>query len=660
MTPRDTSAPGSALERALDERGGRREGREVRFRCPAHDDAHPSARFHLDKGVWFCDVCKAGGGRRDLAHRLGLEPHRRNSSAPRRELVAAYPYRDAQGRLLYEVLRLAPKDFRVRRPAPDGGWLWNLGDTPRVLYRLPELAAALAAREPVFLVEGEKDADALARLGLAATTSPGGAGKWRPDYCEPLRGAEVVLVPDHDEPGRRHMDDAARGLRAVAARLRLLLLPGLPDKGDVSDWLAARTAAGRSPAELRAELLALTRQAPEGRAPARSIADIPGLRSFLSIAPQPITFLWPPYIALGKLTFLEGDPGQGKSWIALSLAACGSTGRALPGTAHGEPFRTLMLTAEDGLADTLRPRLDTLGADTSKVFTYELPLRFVSDEDLETLDGILEVLAPRLLVLDPIVAFLGPALDAYRANEVRSVLAPLAALAERRNCAILAIRHLNKAKSGRSIYAGQGSIDFTAAARSVLLAGTAPDDPRRRAMVHIKSNLAPLGPACGFAIDAGLFTWTGPTRLTAADLLAAETRSDDPGAGDEAAAFLRNLLDAGPRPAREIFAEASEAGIADITLRRAKRREGLVVTRQGFSKGSVSCWSLPSPPHTCSSPLIDAHAHTRSSMEPPRSSMAEAPAAAPPGRDPIAAPADPEPASAPSTGALPTPEKVLL
>lgn len=244
------------LERRILERRGRREGREVRFLCPAHDDRQPSARWNPGKSTWFCDVCHQGGGWRDLAQRLG-EP----APAPAREIAAVYPYRDAEGRLLYEVLRFVPKAFACRRPDP-AGWRWNLQGVERVPYRLPELLAAVARGAEIFLTEGEKDADALVALGLEATTHAGGAGKWRPEYTRALRGARVVLLPDNDDAGRRHMHDVERSLRPMAARVGRLELPGLPDKGDVSDWLAARRAEGLGDDAIRTRLLELARPVP--------------------------------------------------------------------------------------------------------------------------------------------------------------------------------------------------------------------------------------------------------------------------------------------------------------------------------------------------------------------------------------------------------------
>jgi putative DNA primase/helicase len=666
------------LERQLLDRSGRREGREIRFLCPAHDDSHPSARWSHSKAVWFCDVCHAGGGWRDLSRRLDVDPGlgtaipgevrarrepdggaggsgARNSGGSsgealrdhRREVAATYPYTDGGGRLLYEVLRLRPKAFSCRRPDGVGGWLWNLQGVERVLYRLPEVVAAVRSDEIVFFVEGEKDADAIAALGFTATTHAGGAGKWRPEYAMALRGGRIVVLPDNDEPGRRHAEAVVSALRAQAGLVRRLDLPCLPAKGDFCDWLAARRAEGLADLQIGCRLLDLAGEAlrsersTAGRSaaagsgaaalvplagtgsrkprcvtelsasPASHGSQLPAgtetpahvaspsaaapspVRCLADIAPQAVSFLWEPYLPLGKLTLLEGDPGQGKSWLAAAIAAAGSRGRGLPGLTAFPPFRTLFLTAEDGLPDTLRPRLESLGADCGAVFACDQPLALDLDTGLATLAQALAAFAPRLVVVDPLVAFLGRATDIYRANEVRSVLAPLVKLVEHHGCALLAVRHLNKAKLGRTLYAGQGSIDFTAAARSVLLAGSAAEDADAHALIHIKSNLAPHGPALAYHLLPA-FLWEGPSRLTANDLLAAAAPADEASAEDDARTFLRSTL-AGPDPlpARLVLNAARDAGISQRTLKRAKRKEGVRTTRRGFGAGSTWLWSLP-------------------------------------------------------------------
>jgi hypothetical protein len=213
------------LQRAIADRDGKREGGEIRFRCPhpnqhANGDEHPSARWNPAKRCWRCDVCGAGGGYVNLAQALGIEL----KSKQRGKIVALYDYRDEAGTLLFQVERLEPKAFRQRRQDGKGGWLYNVNGVRRVFYRLPELLAA-PADVLVFIVEGEKDVEALRALGLVATCNPGGAGKWRADYNEHLRGRHVVVIPDADEPGRRHADDAVRNLLPVAASVRRLELP---------------------------------------------------------------------------------------------------------------------------------------------------------------------------------------------------------------------------------------------------------------------------------------------------------------------------------------------------------------------------------------------------------------------------------------------------
>jgi hypothetical protein len=213
-------------------------------RCPAHDDRRASLSIASDDDGTVLVKCHAGCGTAAILSAVGLTlkdlfPSRSGTS--RMNIVAEYNYTDADGKLLFQVVRLDPKDFRQRRPDANGkgGWIWNLKGVPRVLYRLPEVRKAVADGQTIYLCEGEKDADRLAKIGLTATTNPGGAGKWCKDYSEVLRGANVVVLPDNDEPGQAHAAKVARKLRAKATSVRIVNLPDLPPKGDESDWLAA-------------------------------------------------------------------------------------------------------------------------------------------------------------------------------------------------------------------------------------------------------------------------------------------------------------------------------------------------------------------------------------------------------------------------------------
>ncbi|HVY89068.1 MAG TPA: DUF5906 domain-containing protein [Hyphomonadaceae bacterium] len=206
-----------------------------------------SLAIDLSKGVWFDHEHQTGGGvlalieretkrangeaiswlRTDLGIELPINP---------RQPVVVYPYTDDVGSVLFEVVRFEPKDFRQRRPNGRGGWIWNLDQVRRVPFHLPQLLAA--KEKTVHVVEGEKDVLALERLGLVATCNPGGAGKWREEFADYFRGADVVILPDNDAAGEVHARQVAASLGPIAARARILRLPGLGPKEDVSDWIA--------------------------------------------------------------------------------------------------------------------------------------------------------------------------------------------------------------------------------------------------------------------------------------------------------------------------------------------------------------------------------------------------------------------------------------
>src|SRR5262245_47098076 len=214
-----------------------------------------SLSINLKKGSWFDHEANIGGGVFDLILRAGHDqpaawfrsegfiggPQFIRRAAPR--FVKTYDYRDEAGELLFQVVRFDPKDFRQRRPNCRGGWVWNLQDTRRVPYLLPELVKAVAAGETIYIPEGEKDVDNLRAVGLAATTNPGGIKKWRDESSRHLPGADVVVLPDNHAEGREHGDQVVASLRGIAKRIRVLDIgkhwDGCPDKGDISNWLAA-------------------------------------------------------------------------------------------------------------------------------------------------------------------------------------------------------------------------------------------------------------------------------------------------------------------------------------------------------------------------------------------------------------------------------------
>lgn len=269
--------------------------------------------------------------------------------------AATYDYEDENSQLLYQVCRTPPKRFFQRRPNGNGGWIDSLGDVRRVLYRLPELVSAEESKT-VFICEGEKDCDALRNLGLLATTNAGGAKKWKDEFSETLRGRDVVILPDNDDIGKQHAEQVANSLKNIAANVRILELSGLPQAGDVTDWLNA----GGSVQKLL-ELAATCSKWDVPLLPKEQACSTEDWISVADVEAKDVEWLWHPYIPLGKLTMFDGDPGIGKSFCTCAIAAAVSRGIGLPNMASRPPASVLMLSGEDGFSDTIRPRLEGLG-----------------------------------------------------------------------------------------------------------------------------------------------------------------------------------------------------------------------------------------------------------------------------------------------------------
>lgn len=314
------------------------------------------------------------------------------------------------------------------------------------------------------------------------------------------------------------------------------------------------------------------------------------------IEPETVTWLWFPFIPKRKLTIIEGDGGIGKSWLTCAIASAISCGVGLPESDPFEAGSVLFLSAEDGLADTLRPRLDAVGADVSRIYALAEPLT-LDAIGLTKLENAIMNRAPALVVIDPLFAFTGGKVDINRANEARTITAPLAAIAERQGCAIVAIRHLNKSRGGgNSNNAGLGSIDFHAAARSVLLVGKDPDDESKRALCQTKNNLAAFGEPQGYTIEGGQFRWTGTSDLTASRILSFASDTDNHDAQAEAVEFLRAALRDGERPMRELINEAKQEGLTAYILQKAKKQLKVESIKRGGEfggKGAKWMWKMP-------------------------------------------------------------------
>lgn len=305
------------------------------------------------------------------------------------------------------------------------------------------------------------------------------------------------------------------------------------------------------------------------------------------VTPERVHWLWQGRIALGKLNLLDGDPGQGKTTLLLDIAARLTSGRPMPdGTPCGAEGGVVILTAEDGIGDTIVPRLVAAGADRSKCVTASL--RDAGDEaeyplsipaNITDLELTITHIAGKLVMIDPLMAFLGGEVKANNDQDVRRALARLASLAERTGAAVCVIRHLNKMPGSNPLYRGGGSIGILGAARVALLVAPDPDDDTRHILAVNKCNLAAPALALAYCLeetDLGVsrVAWKGQTGHTARSLLAPPLAEEAEvgGALADAKQFLRDILAAGPKPVNDIRAEAKAAGISDRTLDRAKER----------------------------------------------------------------------------------------
>jgi len=330
-------------------------------------------------------------------------------------------------------------------------------------------------------------------------------------------------------------------------------------------------------------------------------------RTLSDVTPERVNWFWDGYIAFGKLTLVEGDPGCGKSTFTMACAACVSAGRAMPCGTQLSPADVLLVSYEDGEADTIRPRAEAAGADLARVHVirgigHDQPI--VIPEHVAALQAEIERRRARLVVIDPLGAALSGGIDSHKDTDVRRALAPLARLAETTGAAIVVVRHLAKGARGSAVLAGSGSVGISAAARAVLTVGVPrhATDSHERLLAVAKNNLAIRASSVRFRIEAAELAsgvlasrirWLGKSSESADELIAARCPDQAPSALMHATNFLRDALASGLRKASEVQEEARAHGISPSTLARARVSLGVIQKRDGFGPGGVSVWSLP-------------------------------------------------------------------
>lgn len=368
----------------------------------------------------------------------------------------------------------------------------------------------------------------------------------------------------------------------------------VPALKDAPDDLLARTGAARDAAD--------------GTPTSDPVAWTPKITMLADVQPERVEWLWPGYIPLGKLTVLDGDPGNGKSTVTCDLAARVSTGRTMPDGSTSDlrgPAGVVLLSAEDGPADTIRPRLDAADADVTRIALLECAVsgereRSVTLGDLDHIEAAIAKVGARLVIIDPLMAYLDSATNSYRDQDVRGVLAPLARLADRTGAAIVVIRHFSKGQNSNVLYRGGGSIGIIGAARVGLVVAPDPDEPDspRRVLAVAKSNLAMKPPAMAYhmaqaANGVASIVWDGATDHTAAMLTSVPQDDEERNAQTDAVSVLRAILADGPVPADDVKAEAKRAGISERTLWRAKGKLGVRSNKSAFGKDAPWLWQLP-------------------------------------------------------------------
>jgi hypothetical protein len=524
------------------------------------------------------------------------------------QVIALYDYRSISGDLIYQVERMQPKGFRQRRPDGVGGWIYNLEGVNRIPYRLPEFVKAVAEHREVYVVEGEKDADHLHELGLVATCNSGGAGKWHKSFSSYFKDAKVVILPDNDEVGKSHAEAIAANLAPVAKEIYVVLLPDLPDKGDVSDWLAK----GHNTVDL-ADLVAKTQPwklAPGQDSPAPDKPVLVITRAD-RITPTRPTWWWNGWLAQGTMELLIGRQGSGKTTFTAWLAAQLSTGTPMPGDIKKyAPIHVGILSGDES-SNRIVARLEAAGADCSMV-SILLDVEFRNDQGrvihrpwiLPDDLGILEdrIVSDNLGVV--IIDGLGYMVsgDSHNYAVIGSALSGLADIAERTSASILGITHPPKGASD-PVTAAIGSTAWTAIPRITWVLGRDPSQPDMRVVCVGKTNFKEPATGLSFTIsdnkehEVGFVTDIRASTVAAGDLVSVPLDAEIYSERQEAIEWLRNVLESagGSLAVKELNRLAREYGIADITLKRVRRDLGVIAEQHYDQDGKIRGWVICLP-----------------------------------------------------------------
>ena len=364
----------------------------------------------------------------------------------------------------------------------------------------------------------------------------------------------VFLCLDNDHAGNEASEKLAIEIPDGYSVIRLK-----PSRKDWNEILCDKSADRK-----KAIIETVTMKAPEELVPMLYYEDI---------EQTSVEWLWFPYLPFGKLTIIQGNPGEGKTYFAMMLTAACTNRKTFPNMEEIEPFNVIYQTAEDGMGDTIKPRLVEAGADLSRVMVIDDTEEALTLSD-DRIEKAIRQNQVRLLIIDPVQAFIGADVDMNRANEVRPVFRKLGMIAEKTGCAIVLIGHLNKSSGTQSTYRGLGSIDIMAAVRSLLFIGKVKKDPTTRVLIHEKSSLAPPGETMAFKLgDEEGFRWVGAYEISADDLLDGKEGKPTETKLQRGTKLIYELLaDGNAVTIRELDEKAKAQGISQRTMREARSR----------------------------------------------------------------------------------------
>lgn len=638
--------------------------------CPVHDDRNPSLSVSEGKDGRALLKCFAGCSTESILKALGMtngdlllgssetstadvsirpERPQRNSPSknPKREerskqtwptsseaiaalertrgpRSAAWTYRDPDWREVGIILRWdrngGGKEIRPLANTVNG-WVVGAMPEPRPLYRLDGISQA----DVVFVVEGEKTADAGYSIGLNATTASGGSNAAGQSDWSKLAGKNVVIFPDNDRPGRKYAEAVAGIVTRLdpPATVRIVDLSydwtELPDKGDLADWCEAHDST--QPEALRERIEALASKTkpwiqdsgtvtPSTRPRTRRAI----LQRFSEVEPESLRWLWSGRILSGMLTVVTGNPAGGKSFLMADMVARVTTGSEWPDSADNDGAGDVILVnVEDAVAVVQRPRLDAAGADVKRVRRIQRVELTAGDDVIEersfSIMDAAEVLRsaveqlerPRLIILDPLAAFLA----GVRSNDqgdIRAAFSPMVQLAEDFDVAIVFVHHNRKSAGSHSSERMAGSLQIGATVRQSWEVVRDPEDEERRLFLPGKNSNAKDRGGLGFHIidsavvqsDDGAFVgkvqWHPDSVELSADQ-AARFETDEESRDPWPVAWLRDFLDHGPKDASEGNREAKAVGLSPKQIRTARQRLKVVPRKSDFEGGWI--WELP-------------------------------------------------------------------